>query len=113
MEEQLIKNYEIKLNYPGCHIGSVLLIANIMLDNDLTELLPYLNACAESAKYIPKFNWIKFKFHGYPEDHNGTWDVAIREKKVLVRVFTDKDMAGEICEEVIHYLTTSQDKRKT
>lgn len=58
----MIKDYEVALDYPGCHTGTDLLIAQITVDADLTELLPYLNAAAERAKYISGFKWLKFKF---------------------------------------------------
>jgi ArsR family metal-binding transcriptional regulator len=105
MEEcRLINEYEVALDYPGCHAGSDLVIAKITVDHDLTGLLPYLNATAEKAKYNPNFNWLKFRFHGYPERRDGTWDVVVCERKVLVRIFKDGDFAREICAEVIAFL---------
>jgi ArsR family metal-binding transcriptional regulator len=104
MEARLIKEYEVALDYPGCHVGTDLLIAKIAVDHDLTELLPYFNAAEERARYISGFNWLKFKFHGYPERRDGAWEVVICEKKVLVRVFTDGLVARQVCAEVVDFI---------
>lgn len=106
MEERpLIEKYEMSLGYVGCHVGSDLLVAKLTVEPDLTDLLPYINAEAEKAKYIPALNWVKFRFHGYPIEHKGAaWDVAIHKNTISVRMFKDKDTAALICEEVVKYI---------
>jgi ArsR family metal-binding transcriptional regulator len=103
-DRSLIEKYTISFNYPGCHAGSDNFIADIEVDRDLTDLLPYLNASAENAKYLPKSNWILFTFRGYPQAEDGCWDVAVREKIISVKTFNDNNVAKKICGEVIHYL---------
>jgi ArsR family metal-binding transcriptional regulator len=104
MEDRLIKDYEIALDYPGCKTGTDLLIAKVTVDRDLTELLPYLNAAAEKAKYNAPFKWLGFKFHGYPKRRDGTWQVVICEKEFRVRFFKDGALARQVCKEAIDFL---------
>ncbi|MGB9791199.1 MAG: (Fe-S)-binding protein [Thermacetogeniaceae bacterium] len=107
MEERpLIEKYEMSLDYVGCHLGSDLMVAKLAVEPDLTDLLPYINAEAEKAKYIPALNWLKFKFRGYPVEHKGAaaWDVAIQKNTISVRMFRDKDTAALICKEVVDYI---------
>lgn len=84
-EARLIKEYKIDVDYLACHVGTDLVRAKIAVDTDLSELLPYLNAVAEKAKFLPKFNWIRFIFRGYPPRPNGFWEVAIKEGKISVK----------------------------
>ncbi len=107
----LIENYTISYNYPACDAGSDLFIADIEVNRDLTELLPYLNATEENTKYLPKSNWLKFIFRGYPQHEDGSWDVAVRERKISVKIFDDNKVAKKICEELIHYLNDFELKK--
>ncbi|QSZ27321.1 hypothetical protein ACETAC_10900 [Aceticella autotrophica] len=106
MEElSIIKDYKMKLDYTACHAGSENLVATLTVDRDLTDLLPYINATAEKAKYISKLNWIKFNFRGFPEKYKGKpWTVAIQGETVSIRSFVEKDTANKISEECIKYI---------
>ncbi|MDI6604530.1 MAG: (Fe-S)-binding protein [Thermoanaerobacteraceae bacterium] len=104
-ELPLIEHFKRKINYVPCIAGSDLLVETIIIDFDLSELLPYINAVAEKAKYIPELNWIKFKFHGFPHKYqDGTWDVAVHQNTISVRAFLDKDTADKVSDECINYI---------
>ncbi|AIS53099.1 hypothetical protein TKV_c19550 [Thermoanaerobacter kivui] len=105
MENTIIKHYEVKIDYAACHAGGEILVATIKVDRDLTEILPYINALAEKAKYLSNLNWIKFNFKGFPEECKGKpWTVAIQGDTISLRPFLDKDVAKEICDECIKYI---------
>ncbi len=44
MSLQLIRGYEMRLESPGCHPGANWYRVFIALENDISEVLPYLNA---------------------------------------------------------------------
>ncbi|HAA89658.1 MAG: Fe-S cluster domain protein [Thermoanaerobacterales bacterium 50_218] len=109
----MIKDYTLEWKYLPCHIGTQLLVAKIKADQDLSELLPYLNAVAEKARYQPKFNWLRFIFRGYPHKRAAKWTVAVQGNEISVRRFKDKEQVKEICAELIKYLNDIEQKKET
>ncbi len=85
---------EIEVFRPPCHFSSEIVSARACLDQDLSDLLPYLNATQEGAQYFPKGPFIRFKWEGHP--------VSVEPDKVHVGGFLDnakaRDAAGKVLE---------------
>lgn len=102
--KKFIDNYEIKsidniVCLPGTGILRLFMIAN----RSIKDLLPYINDYVPKSRFLPKINWIRFPFKGYPEK-KGNWNVAIKDKEIIVAKFNSNDEAKEIAKEVIEFL---------
>lgn len=102
--KKFISNYEIKsIDNIVCLPGAGVLRLFMITNRSIKELLPYINAYVPKSRFLPKINWIRFPFKGYPEK-KGNWYVAIKDKEIIVAKFNSSEEAKEIAKEVIEFL---------
>jgi ArsR family metal-binding transcriptional regulator len=89
----MMRAKEVIVFLPPCDLNSQVVSANAYVDEDLSELLPYLNATQEAAKYYPNGPFIKFNWQRHP--------VTVEPGRVAVGGFEDNDSAREAVEKVI------------
>ena len=94
--------------FPKCHPGNRDFYGKVVIKEDITDLLPYINGYLgnhiEKPKYCQNINWIKFTFRGFPDVRDTKKQVAIKEKEVKVTIFNDADEAKTYCSEAIDFL---------
>jgi len=89
----LIEKYDIEVFTPPCDPGAERYAAKARLINDITEVLPYLNATLRGALYIPEAKALTWKKSG----HNIAFhDYEIAASNVEDRDGAEKELRGLI-----------------
>jgi ArsR family metal-binding transcriptional regulator len=88
----LIRSYELRLQMPKCSPFAERSSATALLLNDISEVLPYLNAVLPEARYAPNAPAITFGLDGH--------HVAIWPREILVSNCTGEEEARGVLEEV-------------
>lgn len=102
--DKLIKSYTIKaIDTIVCLPGTGILRLLMEVDADLSGLLPYINGYIKKARYLPKINWIRFPFQGFPEK-KGNWNVAIKNNEIIIAKFNSNEEAKAIADELVNFL---------
>lgn len=96
---------EIKVFRPPCNFSTELVNAKVVVDEDLSELLPYVKGAMKEAKYFPKGPFIKFLFKGHP--------VTIERNCIAVSGFPDDSKARERTTELVRFLQDIEARKKT
>lgn len=94
---------EIKVFRPPCNFSTELVSAKVLVDKDLSELLPYVKGAVEGAKYFPKGPFLKFLFKGHP--------VTIEGNCIAIGGFTDDTKARERATELVELLNDIEGKK--
>jgi len=110
---KLINNFEIKsIDNIVCLPGTGILRLFMVVDADLTDILPYLNGYIKKARFLPHINWIRFPFFGFP-DKKGNWNVAIKNNEIIIAKFNNNEEAKEIAKELIDFLNHINEIKET
>lgn len=94
---------EIKIGRPECNSSSQFVKAIVHMEDDLSGLLPYLNATQENAQYYPKTPHLNF-----------TWEfhrVVVEKDQVRVVPFEDEKAAREGAMKVVELLAEVESRR--
>jgi len=81
---------------PPCDASSETVSVKVLLDRDLSGLLPYINAEADDAKYFPKGSYIKFLYKGRL--------VMVDGFGVAIAGFSDHESGRGFAKEVVDFL---------
>lgn len=101
----MIENYEIKaIDNIVCLPGTGILRAVVTIPEDISHLFPYINGFAKKARYLPKIPWIRFPFQGFTKKFSIKYDVACRNREIIIGKFTSNEEAKEVVKEVIDFL---------
>ena len=94
MSEELIRNFEVKLGSPDCHPGADWYRVFIKLQDDISEVLPYLNAELERpTDYRHNDGILLWKYR----DKN----YAFRPSEIAVAPVFDNEEAQELTKSII------------
>ncbi len=88
----LLEEYTIAVAPPECLPTAVVVTATIEFDDDLTELLPYLNAEVGPCVYEADVPFLRFRRNDKV--------IAVYPKKIFATAFRDEDEAREVFEEI-------------
>ena len=99
----IIKNYKLELFPPPCIPGSIYWSGRITFDEDLTELLPYLNGYLTKKIYNPQAKTIVFNFKNHK--------IAVRSNEIKISNIIDKDDGEKIAKEIINFINKIYEKR--
>ena len=88
---------EYKIFAPACEASSQEVNYNLTIDEDLTELLPYINREIESARFNPKASFLKFMHEGHK--------VVLDHSTVSIAKFADEDSAMKFAAEIMDMLS--------
>ena len=87
----LIKKYELEVFTPPCEPGAERFAAKALLEEDISELLPYLNATLKGAVYHPGSKSLTWKKGG----HNIAFhSFEIATSNVEDRIGAEKEIKG-------------------
>lgn len=98
MTEQLIKNFTVKLTTPDCFPGAEWYRAGIDLSDDITEVLPYLNAEFDGSDYNHSAKILLWK----KEDKK----YAFRPHEIVIAPIENREEAQGLVNTIIHRVNT-------
>ncbi len=108
----MIIRYEIKsIDSIVCLPGAGILRAVVEIEDDISQLFPYINGYVKKARYLPKIPWIRFPFYGFPERLNIKYDIACKSNQIIIGKFTSNEEAKEIVSQAIKFLNFISDNR--
>ncbi len=90
---KLITGFEMRLSTPDCHPGADWYNAAVDLKEDITEVLPYLNAELKDADYTHKAKVLLWKGNGKM--------YAFRPDEISISPVEDKEEAGRLADDII------------
>ena len=93
MKKQLIADYEIEIVEPGCSPGSGRYGLRIVTADDISEIMPYINAIAVNAWYDHENNTLVLKEPGQA--------FAMRPHEVRIARLGEAASAGEVSAAVV------------
>jgi ArsR family metal-binding transcriptional regulator len=99
----LINNYKLQLFPPPCLPGSVYWSGKLEIDNNLTELLPFLNGYLNKRIYIPQAKTIVFNF----ENHK----VSIRPDEIKIGNIIDKEEGEKVAANLVKFINNIWERR--
>jgi len=99
----LIENYDLEVYTPACHPDSVSFAARARLTADISNVLPYLNACLQGAIYYPAANALTWKKEGH--------SVAFHPIEILVSNLEDRNCAEQEIKEIIELVNKTWERR--
>jgi ArsR family metal-binding transcriptional regulator len=102
-KDKLIKDYEMELFSPPCVPGSEHWSVKLTLDNDISEVLPYLNAELEGADYDHKAKVLVWKSDGKK--------FAFRPNEIKAAPILERDEAYPLSKEAVDVVNTVWSKK--
>ncbi len=100
----LLEDYTMAVSPPECLPSAVVVTATIEFDDDLTELLPYLNAELGPCIYEPEVPFLRFRKEGTP--------IAIYPKRIFIAGLRDEDQANEVFAWVRETINSVSERRE-
>ena len=104
-ETQLIEGYTLELISPACHPGADRWSAKGLLSNDISEVLPYINAEFPKAQYDKKVPVLLMKEKGKK--------IALRPFEISTAPVEDREEAKKALEEVCNIVNSTWQKRNS
>lgn len=99
----LLEEYRISVAPPECLPTAVMVTATVEFDDDLSELLPYLNAEVGPCVYEPDVPFLRFRRNDKV--------VAVYPKKIFATGFRDEDEAREVFEEIRELINSVAERK--
>jgi ArsR family metal-binding transcriptional regulator len=93
MPMNLIHSYDMKLATPDCFPGADWYRSVVDLHNDITNVLPYLNAELEGADYNAQAKVLLWKSNGK--------NYAFRPNEIVIAPIEERDEARRLASEII------------
>lgn len=103
MEEKLIKEYTVELEEPECVPGVAIYSARVRIENDVSTVMPYLNATLPRAQYGGDNTYILWK--------EGDRGFALRPHELAISLIFDRGQALELTKEVVSRINEIWGKR--
>lgn len=102
----LVKGYsDLSVKTPDCHPGVAAWVARFILDADVTQLFPYINAVAEGAEYYENPHHIIFTLDGIR--------CALYTDNAAASPFTGREQALEFIERLIAFLNDLDSRKES
>ncbi len=104
MRVMLLRNYTKEIFRPECNPSFQSLHCIAHLDQDIGEVLPYLNAELGGFEYFKDPPAVSFKMHGKI--------IAVHSRKIAVNALKDEDEATKILEWLKREINAAWEKRE-
>lgn len=95
-EGRLISGHEVEFEAPGCTPGANWWKVTVSLKDDISEVLPYLNAEADRADYRHSSKVLIWD--------RGETRIALRSHEIAIAPVADREVGARLCDEVIRTL---------
>ena len=102
-EETLIREYEIELHAPPCLPGAPVYAAKAHIPNDVSEVMPYLNAVLDRPFYGGDNQFIIW------QDEERKY--ALRPNELAVSTIFDREQAAELVEKAVAMINEIWERR--
>ena len=89
----LIDDFDLELSTPECDLASAVYKADIHLEADISEVLPYLNATVEKGEFIPGMPVLVFTEGGHK--------YALRPHEIAISNILEKKEANELAYAIV------------
>lgn len=89
----IAKGYELHLEAPACEPGSEYWNATALLEDDISEVFPYLNSQWKEVIYSPEAHQMTWRFGGRA--------VALRPRQITISNLPDRDSAAIEMEKIL------------
>ncbi|MCX7839733.1 MAG: Fe-S cluster protein [Anaerolineae bacterium] len=89
----LVRNYHLEVFAPPCNPGAERWCARAALDNDIGDVLPYLNAVIRNAIYNHAARVLTWRMGGHT--------IAVRPREIAISNLVDKDAAETEMQRVV------------
>jgi len=99
----MLQNYRIRLVSPPCNPSSETVNAVVAFDEDLTELLPYLNAALGPGLYNREVPFLRLVTGGRP--------ITIHPHNIAIAKVRDRQQANEILARLKGQINSVNDRR--
>lgn len=99
----MIREYELEVTTPPCDPGAERFSAKAHLKDDISEVLPYLNAIWKGAVYNQKEQALTWRTGGRV--------IAVRPGEIAVSNLKDRDEAGHVLERLIKRIERVWERR--
>lgn len=88
----LLRDYRFELVLPECNPSALTINAVAKLDEDIGEVLPYLNASLRGCRFYPEGNFLRFLQEGRV--------ITLYPRKITVTGLRDREEAARVLSEV-------------
>ena len=99
----LIEGYELELCEPGCVPGAAVYSAKAHIDNDVSEVMPYLNAVLNRPFYGENNEFLVWE--------EGERGYALRPHELAVSMILDRKQAREILDKAVAKINDVWERR--
>lgn len=99
----LIEDYDIEVTTPACDSSSPTFVAKVVLKNDISEALPYVNGTVGKGEFIPGIPVLVFK--------EGGRKYALRSDQIAISSITDRDEADREARAIIERINALWENR--
>lgn len=100
----LLKSYTREISRPECNPSFQSLHCIAHLDQDISEVLPYLNAALGGFEYIKDPPAVTLKIHGKL--------ITVRPREIAINALSDEEEADKILEWLKREINETWEKRK-
>ena len=99
----MIGRYELEILTPACDPGSPRLVAKAALADDISPVLPYLNATLPGADYLPEARALIWE--------DGAHRVAFHAHEIAVSEVVDHDDAELVMSDLVNLVNETWERR--
>lgn len=96
--ERLIERFDMEMVSPDCTPGSTWWSARILVENDISPVMPYLNAELDQTNYNHKAKTLLW------DNKDEGIRCAFRPREIAIAPVADRETAKEICDRVVKLL---------
>lgn len=93
MENKLIEEYTVELEEPECVPGVAIYSARVRIEDDVSAVMPYLNATLPRAQYGGDNTYIMWK--------EGDRKLALRPHELAISLIFDREQALDLTKEFV------------
>ncbi len=104
MSNELISKFHMELEAPGCSPGASWWGVKIYLDDDISEVFPFLNAELNGTDYNHRARVLLW------DDDKG-FRCAFRPNEIAIAPIENRDTAQEVCDEIIDIVCKTWSRR--
>jgi len=99
----LLKSYTLKIEFPPCDFSAQTVNAIAELSDDISEVLPYLNAIIEGCTYFPEAGILRFSKEGKM--------INLYPKMIAVAKLKDRREAEQVIESLKELINDTYKRR--
>ncbi len=103
MSEQLIGRFDMHMEAPQCTPGASWWGVKVFLENDISDVMPYLNAELENTEYYHKSGILIWDREGRR--------YSFKTNEIAIAPVEDREKAQQICHDAIDMLNDIWDRR--